>query len=161
MIQTDTVGAQLIDVPSNAKVSDLFPVFLRILSALMQSHKKLVTKKLFDDAVLCFLTCLSRPTLSRFCMHSLAVAIYECPFSIMKYLSSIILRLSQMTSISQGIENLEFLAHLGKSQSLHVNLTQDDYKRVFGFFENTTAVNTCFRQTMFRNESDCYFALQF
>ena len=132
LFMMETVGAQLVDIPINSKSSDLYPQLFKLLCILLQSYKPLFSKKHLDDAVLCFLLGLARPTISRNCMHSMTLALYEYPYSITKHLSAIIMKLSQMTSLALGIQNLEFLSHLGRLSPLHVNLTEADYKRVFG-----------------------------
>lgn len=132
LLMRESVGAQLRNLPATFKSSDLYFHLFRLLSCLLQTHKHVFPRKVSDDAVLCFLSGLSRPTISRFCMHSLTLCLYEHPQSMIRHLPTVITKLSQMTSFMLGIQNLEFLSHLGRLPNLHVNLTADDYRRVFG-----------------------------
>ena len=132
LLKSETVGNQLKEIPSSCKLSDLYPYMYRLLSCLLESFKDSFTKKQLDDAVNCFIIGLSRPSITKTCLYSLLSSMFEYESSMIKFLPSLLIKLSQMTFMSLGIPNLEFLSHLARQPLLHTNLTESDYKRVFG-----------------------------
>ena len=121
------------DIPSSFKKHELFLSIYDIMFVLFQ-FKSIFLKHQLDLIAPALLFGLSRwPMIARSCMQGLHIYLYEFPRnSIIRHLSAIILKISQLTSSNLAISNLEFLASLASLPSLHANFTNEDYKRIFG-----------------------------
>ena len=134
MIMTEWSFSSLTaDVPSAMKKADIFLSLYQILLVLLQ-FKNVLSKQQLDLMAPALLFGLSRwPSISRSCMQGLHLCLYELPRnSIIRHLSAIVLKISQLTSSNLALPNLEFLATLASLPSLHGNFTNEDYKRIFG-----------------------------
>ncbi len=121
----------IIDIPSSVKKHDLYLKLYQILSKLF-IYKSILTKQQQDSIIPALMFGLRWPPIARYCVYCLSLALYELPNSIKRHLHSILMKLSQSTSSNLAIPNLEFLAALASLPSLHVNLSFEDYKRIFG-----------------------------
>lgn len=132
MISLDFNFGDLLDLPAAVKKHDLFLGLYQILLALF-IYKSALSKKQQDALVPALVFGLGRwPPIARYCVQGLALALFEIPSSIIKHLTAILLKISQVTSSALALPNLEFLASLAFMPALLVNFTTDDYKRVFG-----------------------------
>eukprot|EP00842_Homolaphlyctis_polyrhiza_P006652 jgi/Hompol1/6989/HPOL_005148-RA len=132
LIMTDRVASAITTLPSDVRKADIYLAFLRLLSLLVGFYS--ASQKMKQDAVVSvFQQSISRwPTNAKFCIHALTLALFDMPMSMRKHLQSILMKISQTTSQSLAIPNLEFLASLAHIPELYINFTETDYQRVFG-----------------------------
>jgi hypothetical protein len=123
---------QLQDIPTTFRKQDVYLMLYQLLLRLF-SFKQSISKSLQDYFITALLFGVGRwPPIAKHCVQGLQLALYCLPQSITKYLPAILLKISQVTSSNLAIGNLEFLASLASSSDLHVNLTLEDYRRIFG-----------------------------
>ena len=121
-----------VDVPSILKKYDIFLSFYQMINSLLL-YRPLLTKSQQDLMISTLLFGVGRwPPIAKHCLYGLLIALYELPNSMIRHLSAIILKISQVTSSNLALPNLEFLACLASLPNLHVNFSSEDYKRIFG-----------------------------
>lgn len=132
IILKETACENLHDLPANFKKHDVFSSLYQVLLYLL-CYKTCFTKTQQDSFISTFLFGLGRwPPIAKNCIQGLSLALFELPNSIIKYLPAVLMKISQVTSSHLALANLEFLTALASLPHLHVNLTVDDYKRIFG-----------------------------
>jgi Tuberin len=131
-IISESAGSSIQQLPPTVKKSDLYHAYYRILLMLIP-YRSLFPKTHQDQIVAAMQFGLGRwPTIGKLCMEGLTLCLFELPVSILKQVPSIVVKISQTTSLAMAIPNLEFLSSLARNATLYVNFTDVDYKRVFG-----------------------------
>lgn len=131
-IISESAGSLITQLPSNFKKSDFYHSYYRILLTLIP-YRSLFSKSEQDQIVSAFQFGLGRwPNSGKLCMEALTLSLYELPNSMLKQIPAIVLKISQITSLSMAIPNLEFLSSLSRHPELYINFTDIDYKRVLG-----------------------------
>jgi len=129
------VASNFHDAPSftNLKKSDVASCFYHMLTMLVSYHKEF-TKPEEDEIVRAFLLGIgTREGNAERCIHGLSVCCHELPASIVKSLDGILDGMSRIvTQAHAAVHILEFLTGLARSPELFKNLTQGQYKDVFG-----------------------------
>jgi hypothetical protein len=131
-ILKETACDQLQEIPNTFRKQDVYLNLYQLLLNLFP-YKQSISKSIQDYFITTLLFGVGRwPPIAKHCVQGLQLALYCLPQSITKYLPAILLKISQVTSSNLAIANLEFLASLASSSDLHVNLTLEDYRRIFG-----------------------------
>jgi hypothetical protein len=131
-ILKETACDQLRDIPTTFKKQDVYQLLYQLLLCLF-AYKNTLPRQIQDFFLPALLFGVGRwPPIAKYCVQGLLLALYALPNSIIKYLPAILLKISQVTSSNLAIPNLEFLASLASLTELHVNLTLEDYRRIFG-----------------------------
>lgn len=131
-ILNESAAAQVTNIPATVKKTDIYLSYYRILLTLIAFHN-FFSKTEHDQIVATLFFGLGRwPIIGKLCMEGLTLSIFELPNSMLKQIPAIVMKISQTTSLSMAIPNLEFLSSLARSPTLYVNFAIDDYKRVLG-----------------------------
>jgi tuberous sclerosis protein 2 len=74
-----------------------------------------------------------QPSTIKACLQALSLSAFELPNSMKRFLPNILTKLSQiMTNASMAVHIIDFLAIVGSLPHLYANLTDADFKLVFG-----------------------------
>lgn len=120
------------NLPATVRKSDVYLWYYRILVSLI-SYKSTFSRASQDEMIVALQFGLGRwPSSTKLCMEGLTLSLYELPMSIIKHLPSLLMKISQMTSMTMSVCNLEFLSALARNPDLFVNFTEADYKRILG-----------------------------
>ncbi|KAJ3848108.1 hypothetical protein EV368DRAFT_86974 [Lentinula lateritia] len=119
--------------PTGIKIRDAHGLVYHTLSVLV-SYKGYFDIKQRHSLVEVFLRGLSgQPATIMCCLNALSVSAFELQPSIIRYLSSILEKLSQiMSNPDMAVHILSFLSIIGSHPPLYSNFIEDDYKMVFG-----------------------------
>jgi hypothetical protein len=121
-----------IQFPTGFRKHDLYLKLYQVCFVLIQ-FKQIFPKSIHDGFISALMFGLGRwPAIAKYCIQGLSLSFYELPYSIIRYLPALIMKISQVTSSNLAQANLELLASLASLPELHTNLTNTDYKRVFG-----------------------------
>ena len=132
IIQTESAGSALTNVPALSRKSDLYAMYYRLMIPLI-SFKAVFSRSQLDLIINTLQFGLGRwPTSGKICMEGLTLCLYEIPGNMLKHVPPLIHKISQITSQAMSIPNLEFLSTLGRKMGLCVNFIDADYKRVLG-----------------------------
>jgi len=121
------------DLPSDIKRADIAVCLIHILTVLI-SYREHFAKNETEGIVKAFQLGLhSWNRTAKPCIHALSLCCYELPGSTSKFLSGILMKLSQIiTSPVVSVHILEFLSALAKLPSLYSNFTEPDFRNIFG-----------------------------
>ncbi|CAM0140599.1 Tuberous sclerosis 2-like protein [Umbelopsis sp. WA50703] len=125
------------NMPPNLKRNDLNIMAYKILT-IMISYRRIFSKQKQDEMVFCFYSGIMQITsATRACINALTVCCHELPLSVSKMLNEILLKMSQIISVSSvSVHILEFLSGLARLPNLYANFTGDMYKPVFAIALN-------------------------
>ncbi|KAJ3065527.1 Tuberous sclerosis 2-like protein [Podochytrium sp. JEL0797] len=132
VVVSEIVAASVADLPTTVKKSDLYLlVFKTLMTMLLWDH--LFFKAQTDDVLRCFQLGLNRwPTTARYCMQCLTLLLTEIPGPMTRLVPDLLMKVSRITSNAMAAPILEFLSTLARLPLIYVNLTESDYKRIFG-----------------------------
>ncbi|PLW34236.1 hypothetical protein PCANC_19490 [Puccinia coronata f. sp. avenae] len=133
-IKTDTLLHQVRFPPrQRVKLTDAHAISYQTLSTLI-AYKALFDKSQADEMVSAFVKGLSKyKDTAKACIHALALACHELQPSITKFLPEILRGLTKIVSSAfVSVHILELLGFLGQIPSLYANLTEEEYKMIFG-----------------------------
>ncbi|KAG2172855.1 hypothetical protein INT43_000205 [Umbelopsis isabellina] len=125
------------NMPPNLKRNDLNIMAYKLLT-IMISYRRIFSKQRQDEMVFCFYSGIMQITsATRACINALTVCCHELPLSVSKMLNEILLKMSQIISVSSvSVHILEFLSGLARLPNLYANFTGDMYKPVFAIALN-------------------------
>lgn len=129
---TGSQNYNLKNVPAHVKREDIMTTHVDLLALLVGYHD-IFSKAQEDEIVTALQHVLSHhQRATPACIRTLTICAYEIPLSTSKNLSSILLRISQLTTVTHAsVHILEFLSALAKLEDQYVNFREDDYRRVF------------------------------
>ncbi|KAG0142180.1 hypothetical protein CROQUDRAFT_249446 [Cronartium quercuum f. sp. fusiforme G11] len=124
---------QQVRFPLGIKLTDAHSIVYQTLATLL-AYKSLFDKIQSDELIGSFVNGLSKyKETAKVCVHALSLACHELPLSITKYLPEILRGLMRIVSSSVvAVHILELLGFLGQMPNLYVNLTEDEFKMIFG-----------------------------
>ena len=137
-------------LPSEVRRTALASVLYTTLKVLI-AYQRCFTREQNDEIVEALAVGLTRsPATSQPCARALIVACHELPKSFTRYVAGTLVKLSTiMSSITMSVHILELLAEIRCVPALYANLTEGDYRRIFGialqyiqFHESMTAGGT-------------------
>ncbi|KAJ3114415.1 Tuberous sclerosis 2-like protein [Physocladia obscura] len=112
VVEFGTAAAFVDDLPSNVKKSDLYSIIFKCLASLVIWS--------------------ARPSTGRYCVQCLINFLTELPFAMTRLLPDTLMKISRVTSSQMAPHILEFLSTLARLPEIYINLTEADYKRIFG-----------------------------
>ncbi|KAA1106410.1 hypothetical protein PGT21_050159 [Puccinia graminis f. sp. tritici] len=133
-IKTDTLLHQVRFPPrQRVKLTDAHAISYQTLSTLI-AYKALFDKSQADEMVGAFVKGLSKyKDTAKACIHALSLACHELQPSITKFLPEILRGLTKIVSSAfVSVHILELLGFLGQMPSLYANLTEEEFKMIFG-----------------------------
>ncbi|KAI7967722.1 hypothetical protein MJO29_000999 [Puccinia striiformis f. sp. tritici] len=133
-IKTDTLLHQVRFPPrQRVKLTDAHAISYQTLSTLI-AYKALFDKSQADEMVGAFVKGLSKyKDTAKACIHALSLACHELQPSITKFLPEILRGLTKIVSSAfVSVHILELLGFLGQIPSLYANLTEEEFKMIFG-----------------------------
>ncbi|KAH9824290.1 hypothetical protein DFH28DRAFT_1118111 [Melampsora americana] len=115
------------------KLTDAHAITYQTLSTLI-AYKALFDKAQADELVGSFVTGLGKyKDTAKACIHALSLSCHELPLSITKYLPEILRGLMRIVSSAfVSVHILELLGFLGQMPTLYANLTEEEFKMIFG-----------------------------
>lgn len=115
------------------KLTDAHAITYQTLSTLI-AYKALFDKAQADELVGAFVTGLGKyKDTAKACVHALSLSCHELPLSITKYLPEILRGLMRIVSSAfVSVHILELLGFLGQMPTLYANLTEEEFKMIFG-----------------------------
>lgn len=134
-------------LPSEVRRTELASVLYSTLKVLI-AYQRIFTREQNDEIVEALAMGLTRsPATSQPCARALVVACHELPKSFTRHVAGTLVKLSTiMSSITMSVHILELLAEIRCVPALYANLTEGDYRRIFGialqsiqFHESMTA----------------------
>lgn len=137
-------------LPNEVRRTALASVLYSTLKVLI-AYQRCFTREQNDEIVEALAGGLTRsPATSQPCARALAVACHELPKSFTRYVAGTLVKLSTiMSSVTMSVHILELLAEIRCVPALYANLTESDYRRIFGialqsiqFHESMTAGGT-------------------
>lgn len=137
-------------LPNEVRRTALSSVLYTTLKVLI-AYQRCFTREQNDEIVEALAAGLTRsPATSQPCARALIVACHELPKSFTRHVAGTLVKLSTiMSSITMSVHILELLAEIRCVPALYANLTEADYRRVFGialqsiqFHESMTAGGT-------------------
>ncbi|KAI8454938.1 tuberous sclerosis 2 [Phakopsora pachyrhizi] len=133
-IKSDSLLHQVRFSPGQrVKLTDAHAISYQTLSTLI-AYKPLFDKSQADEMIIAFVKGLSRyKDTAKACIHALALSCHELQPSITKFLPEILRGLTKIVSSAfVSVHILELLGFLGQIPGLYANLTEDEYKMIFG-----------------------------
>ncbi|WFD19748.1 Tuberous sclerosis 2-like protein [Malassezia caprae] len=137
-------------LPNEVRRTALASVLYTTLKVLI-AYQRCFSREQNDEIVEALATGLTRsPATSQPCARALIVACHELPKSFTRHVAGTLVKLSTiMSSITMNVHILELLAEIRCVPALYANLTEADYRRIFGialqsiqFHESMTAGGT-------------------
>ncbi|KAA1127546.1 Tuberous sclerosis 2-like protein [Puccinia graminis f. sp. tritici] len=115
------------------ELTDAHAISYQTLSTLI-AYKALFDKSQADEMVGAFVKGLSKyKDTAKACIHALSLACHELQPSITKFLPEILRGLTKIVSSAfVSVHILELLGFLGQMPSLYANLTEEEFKMIFG-----------------------------
>lgn len=137
IITKHTFLENVTNFPPNTKRNDLHIMAYNILT-IMISYRRIFSKQKQDEMVFCFYSGIMQITsATKACINALTVCCHELPLSVSKMLNEILMKMSQIISVSSvSVHILEFLSGLARLPNLYANFTGDMYKPVFAIALN-------------------------
>ncbi|KAJ3026953.1 UNVERIFIED_CONTAM: Tuberous sclerosis 2-like protein [Siphonaria sp. JEL0065] len=132
VVISEIVAVSITNLPQNVKKSDLYLlVFKFLMTLLLWDHH--FSKTQTDDVLKSFLLGLTKwPTPARYCIQALTLLLTELPSPMTRLVPDLLMKVSRLTAASMAPPILEFLSTLARLPEIYVNLTEADYKRIFG-----------------------------
>ncbi|KAH8553559.1 hypothetical protein BGW37DRAFT_422835 [Umbelopsis sp. PMI_123] len=137
LITKHTFLENVTNIPPNIKRNDLSIIAYNVLT-MMISYRRIFSKQKQDEMVFCFYSGIMQITsATKACINALTVCCHELPLSVSKMLNEILMKMSQIISVSSvSVHILEFLSGLARLPNLYANFTGDMYKPVFAIALN-------------------------
>lgn len=120
-------------LPDDVKRSDVYAVIYVTLTTLL-SYRALFNRNQQEEMVNAFIAGLNKSQNTALpCVRALSVAVYEAQKSVTRLLPKILVKLSTiMSSMTMSVHILELIGFIGQIPACYANLTEADYRRVFG-----------------------------
>ncbi|KAI9208492.1 uncharacterized protein BJ171DRAFT_208701 [Polychytrium aggregatum] len=132
LITGEKAGAAVSNLPSNVRKTDIYLSLCKILTVLL-SYQHHVPGPKQDELISTFISGMQKwPAISKFCVHALTLALMEIPERMAKHTQAITTVLAQKTTFAMGTPSLEFLSTLARLPNIWKNLTQLDFRAIFG-----------------------------
>ncbi|KAI8609468.1 hypothetical protein BC830DRAFT_1247615 [Chytriomyces sp. MP71] len=132
IVESEIAAAGVTNLPLNVKKSDIYLTVFRCLGALVSWHA-VFGKAQIEALLRCFQLGLHRwPSTARYCLQTLTIFLTELPGPMTRITPDNLMKVSRITSSSMAPHILEYLSTLARLPAIHVNLTEADYKRIFG-----------------------------
>jgi len=137
IITKHTFLENVTNIPPSIKRNDLNIMAYNVLT-IMISYRRIFSKQKQDEMVYCFYSGIMQITsATKACINALTVCCHELPLSVSKMLNEILMKMSQIISVSSvSVHILEFLSGLARLPNLYANFTGDMYKPVFAIALN-------------------------
>ncbi|EIN05890.1 hypothetical protein PUNSTDRAFT_106935 [Punctularia strigosozonata HHB-11173 SS5] len=130
-----TLGTAVESWPPGLKAGDAQGLAYHTLSILISYRRCFTIKQqhMLVEVLQEGLTVTGQMATIKCCLHALSLAAFEFTSSMTRYLTQIFEKLSQiMSNPEMAVHIINFLSIVGSLPKLHANLTQDDFRLVFG-----------------------------
>ncbi|KAJ3241111.1 Tuberous sclerosis 2-like protein [Chytriomyces hyalinus] len=134
-VEKEMAAASVLNLPTNLKKSDLYLLAFKTLAAIISCWHHTFNRIQIETVLRCFQLGLQKwPSTARTCLQILTFLLTELPGTHMTRLTpDMLMQVSRITtSNAMAPSILEYLSTLARLPRIHVNLTEADYKRVYG-----------------------------
>ncbi|KAJ3406991.1 Tuberous sclerosis 2-like protein [Chytriomyces hyalinus] len=134
-VEKEMAAASVLNLPTSLKKSDLYLLAFKTLAAIISCWHHTFNRIQIETVLRCFQLGLQKwPSTARTCLQILTFLLTELPGTHMTRLTpDMLMQVSRITtSNAMAPSILEYLSTLARLPRIHVNLTEADYKRVYG-----------------------------